>query len=307
MKVEQAMKKKKRLIQKKLTSIQWTKGKVLATVIAFVVTLAVIEVGVVVYKHYSMNHLIDMQQVEQQDASQQYQQKQAAIKKRQDRIKSKINDYIKAQQGAIGVSYYELNTQEGFDLNGNLQFSAGNMAALPISLMVAGKVDQHQLSWNKAVGNGKATVNQLMSAMIEQGSADARQQLTQAVGGTEALIQYMKANDKKSDLVGQSGEMTMSPQMAVHYLMTIEENKDNKDSYKRIQAYMAKNRGRVGLLYTDKTAGEVEQVYAKTADDNLNVAGMVDGKHPFVIAIFTKDQPKAKDCIEHIVNLAADS
>lgn len=307
MKVEQAMKKKKRLIQKKLTSIQWTKGKVLAAVIAFVVTLAVIEVGVVVYKHYSMNHLIDMQQVEQQDASQQYQQKQAAIKKRQDRIKSKINDYIKAQQGAIGVSYYELNTQEGFDLNGNLQFSAGNMAALPISLMVAGKVDQHQLSWNKAVGNGKATVNQLMSAMIEQGSADARQQLTQAVGGTEALIQYMKANDKKSDLVGQSGEMTMSPQMAVHYLMTIEENKDNKDSYKRIQAYMAKNRGRVGLLYTDKTAGEVEQVYAKTADDNLNVAGIVDGKHPFVIAIFTKDQPKAKDCIEHIVNLAVDS
>lgn len=301
------MKKKKRRIQKKITSIQWTKGKVLAIIIAFIIIMAMIEVGVVVYKHYSMNHLIDMQQVEQQDASQQYQQKQAAIRKRQDRIKSKINDYIKAQQGAIGVSYYELNTQEGFDLNGNVQFSAGNMAALPISLMVAGKVDHHQLFWNKAVGHGKATVNQLMSAMIEQSSTEARQQLTQAVGGTEALIRYMKANDKKSDLVNQSGEMTMSPQMAIHYLMAIEENKDNKASYKRIQAYMAKNRGGVGLLYTDKTAGEVEQMYAKTTDDNLNVAGMVDGKHPFVIAIFIKDQPNAKACIEHIVNLAADN
>lgn len=300
--------------KKKLKNIMktpWTKSKVIALIIVITLVIVAIQFGIVTYKHYSMNRLIETQQVEQQDAREQYQKKQAAIQKRQDHLKNKMNDYIKAQQGQIGISYYELKTQEGFDLNGDVQFLAGNMVSVPLSLMVAGKVDHHEMSWKKPITiNGQQTSQNLdsyMRAMIEHDDSEARLQLIQAVGGTEALLRYMKANDKETDVVDATGNLTMSPKTMVHYLLTLEENKDNRDSYTRIQAYMAKNKGKVGMLYTDKTAGEVEQVYTKSMDDNTHAAGIVDGKNPFIIAIFTKGQPNANECIETLVNMAKEN
>lgn len=318
-----AFKTKKRLsLKSKDWRSQLTKSNIILAIIGLVVVLVVIQLGVVSYRHYATNRLIDEQQMEQQSARAAYQKEQKKVKARLDKLQEEMNDYIKAQPGQIGISFYEINSQEGFNLNGKVNFIAGNMVAIPLSLVVANEIDKGNLKWkteipyssSAAAANSQIsqspksayTVSELMKAMIEDDDATARQLLLQKIGGTTALLNYMKANDKNVGQSDKTDALEMSPQSALHFLLTLDENKNNSSAYERIQAYMSENKKNVGRLYTSKTAGDVEQLYANVDEDNAHVAGIVDTKRPFIITIFTKGQKDAEKCMSDLVNMAVE-
>lgn len=299
---------------------QLTKSNIILALIGLIVILVIIQLCTVSYRHYATNRLIDEQQLEQQKARVTYQKEQKKVKVRLDQLQEKMNDYIKAQSGQIGISFYEINSQEGFNLNGKVNFIAGNMAAIPLSLVVANEIDKGNLKWNTEIPYSASaatvnsqisqspksayTVSELMKAMIEDDDATARQLLLQKIGGTTALLNYMKSNDKNVGQSNKTDALEMSPQSALHFLLTLDENKNNSSAYERIQAYMSENKKTIGRLYTSKTAGDVEQVYANVDEDNAHVAGIVDAKRPFIITIFTKGQKDAERCMSDLVNMA---
>lgn len=300
---------------------QLSKGQVILGIIGLIAVVIIVQVMWTSYQYYHTNRVIAQQQVEQQDAKNAYLQEQKKVMKRLNRIQDKMNDYIKAQSGEIGVSFYEINSQEGFNLNGDVKFVAGNMTSIPLALVVAGQIDKGNLKWttsipyeaNLAATNSQIsaspkssyTVDELMKLMIENEDATARQLLINKIGGTQALLNYMKANDKKVALSKTTDTFEMAPQAMLHFILTLYENKDNSSAYGRIMGYMAENQKTVGRLYTSETAGDVEQVYADVDDTNAHVAGIIEGKRPFIITIFTKGESDPKQVMSDLVNIAA--
>nr|WP_274600984.1 serine hydrolase [Clostridium yunnanense] len=202
----------------------------------------------------------------------------------------------------VGVAYYDLNSDLGFNINGEKIFGAASTVKVPISMATVDLVKENKLTMDQGVVYSSQDYED--GAGILQGTSTLREPIN-----ISTLIDY---SIKYSDNIAVNMLLkTITPEYKYSYIENIvkhtvnrEENessaldsleilkklyfnKDNNEYYKTIIEDM-KN-----TVYHDRIDKYIpqEMVAHKIGDydDYVNDIGIIYADEPYILTVFTKD------------------
>jgi beta-lactamase class A len=202
---------------------------------------------------------------------------------------AKINGVLAANPNMdIGVSIQDLNSGKQYDLGEDAAFVAASTAKVLTANLFLSRVESGQYNLNQTVGGQTASAQ--LQAMIVDSDNDAWHALNDLMGHP-ALLSYaqkigLKNYDPDKNTLTVSDITTLLAKLYKKQLL----NKTNTDL---LLGYM-KQANEDSYIVADVPNGVTVYHKAGWLDDRVHDAAIIDnGKHPYVLTIFTKTMDKS--------------
>lgn len=279
-----------------------------------VVISGAVGMGKIMYNQHRVTEAINTQKEEQHHVAKQYEEKEAVWKETQKQLDEEITSLLQSSSAVAGIEAYDLINKETFRFNANLSFKAGDTLRIPLAMMVADKIQAHQLSLDDKItyqdsyyetGDGEIkkqpkesyTIKELLRLMLVSNDNIATNMLEDIVGGEKAILPYIQVNYNNKQ---KTDKPIITPSLAVHYLRLLYDNKDGNPVYDDIQKWMMS--ADTGGLATDKTKDKMGHHASSNHEYNHDI-GIYYGDHPYIIAIYTKGSQQSSSLVEQISDM----
>lgn len=237
------------------------------------------------------------------------------------RLRNKIIKYLGANINNVAVSFYDLTTNESFDINGDVLFKAGSTYKVPLNLVLydlvqAGKIDLNEKveyvhSKHYEGGSGVLKDYVVDETLPSQtfGELSRRSLLNSDNIAANMLItgisKYANIYGEYGKILGyplnRTGNLFSTDDMMI-FLKKLYYNKDKNPYYKNIITNL-KNSSigvRIGRYIPDNI---VANKYG-SFNGNYHDIGIVFGDKPFIICIYTNNVNNAEKVIADIAKFA---
>ena len=238
-------------------------------------------------------------------------------------LKSKVLKYLDENVldiENIAVSFYDVNTGESFDINGDVLFKAGSTYKVPMNLILydlvqAGKVDLNELveyNHEKHYEGGSGILQKsLEDEHIDSQRLEDLSRLSIVNSDNIAANMLMTGIRKYANIYREYGNMLGYQITHTGNLFTSNEmnkflkklyfNEKDNPYYNVLIGYMkASSSGvRIGRYIPDDIVASKYGSYQGYYND----IAIVDGKNPFILSILTKDLPNAETIISNVAKI----
>ncbi len=236
-------------------------------------------------------------------------------------LKNKIVKYLGNNINNVAVSFYDFNTKQGFDINGDVLFKAGSTHKLPLNLVLYDLVQAGKINLNSKVeyvhskhyeGGSGVFQNQVVNQYLPPQTfreLSRRSLLNSDNIAANMLItginQYANLYNEYGKILGyplnRTGNMFSTNEMNT-FFKKLYYNKDNNPNYQFIIDNLKNSAAgvRIGRYIPESIVADKYGSY----QGNYHDVGLVFGDRPFAISIYTKDLPNAERVIANIAKMA---
>lgn len=237
------------------------------------------------------------------------------------RLRNKILKYLGGNVNNVAVSFYDLTTDESFDINGDVLFKAGSTHKVPLNLVLydlvqAGKIDlntkvEYVHSKHYEGGSGvfqNYVVNGTLPpqpfselsrrSLLNSDNIAANMLITGINNYTNLYGEYGKILGYP---LNRTGNLFSTNEMMV-FLKKLYYNKGNNPYYQNIITNLKNSSQgvRIGRYIPESIVANKYGSY----NGNYHDIGIVFGDRPFIICIFTNNVTNAEKIIADIAKLA---
>lgn len=228
-----------------------------------------------------------------------------------DSIKTSIEELVRNYKDRVAVYYYNLNTNEEYSLNKDMQFVAASLKKIPLAMQIGDKLNSGEISLLDTVAYnydldfqggtgilqneeniGERTIEELLTLSITYSDNIAYNMLNRLCNNT--LIDYI--NTIVSEKVEVEPYVKFSATQSFEILYKLYSNKDVNPYYSQIIELMKSTDFKE---MTDKylpegtVAHKIGSYYRYYHD-----AAIISGKDPYILVVLTKDVGILNEALE---------
>ncbi len=248
-------------------------------------------------------------------------QKELSKKPELSNLKNKIIRYLGNNINKVAVSFYDITTQESFDINGDMLFKAGSTYKVPLNLVLYDLVQAGKIDLNNTVkyihekhyegGSGILQDHIIDNALPPQKFSELSKMSLLNSDNIAAnmlitgISQYANLYGEYGKILGyvlnRTGNVFTTNEMNT-FLKKLYYNEKNNPYYNNIANYMKNSSTgvRIGRYIPSNIVASKYGSY----QGNYHDIGIVFGNTPFIISVYTRDLENAENVIANIAKLA---
>lgn len=236
-------------------------------------------------------------------------------------LESKILNYLGKNVVNVAVSFYDLKTNESFDINGDVLFKAGSTYKVPLNIVLYDLVQEGKINLNSMVpyihnkhyeGGAGVLQNYIVNDTLPSQTYEQLSKLSLVDSDNIAANMLISGINSHDNLYKRYGEILGYPLNRTGNLFSTNEmneflkkiyyNKDNNPYYDNIVEYLKRSSVgiRLGRYIPDSIIANKYGFYG----ENYHDISIVYGDRPFILSVFTKNLSNAENVIAQIGKLA---
>ena len=235
-------------------------------------------------------------------------------------LKNKILNYLGDRVNNVAVSFYDINTRESFDINGDVLFKAGSTYKVPLNIVLYDLVQAGRIDLNEKVeyihekhyeGGAGVLQNSIYNKTLPP--KDFKELSKRSLLNSDNIAANMLRSgiSKYANLYKEYGNIlgyqlnrtgnTFSTNEMNIFLKKLYYNKDNNPYYDTIIKYLKDSSTgvRIGRYIPDSIVANKFGAY----DGNYHDVAIVYGDRPFILSIYTKNISNQDKVISDIARI----